>query len=180
MQKPPENSPSSSFSALRAAEYGCLLKSREQRLEPGDRVQFDAVRLVPALGWYAAVRRRRLTGCSRERNISSQISTRATRVASVLCTRGPEGRRECNWEVYVGAENTRGFSPRPPSRGSRRYGGGAGEPAPGVPVGVTVHRTQRPRGQVGPPGPHPAQPSSSLDPGSQGANGGQYRRLWPL
>jgi hypothetical protein len=32
-----------------------------------------------------------------------------------------------------------------------------------VPVGVTGHRTQRPRGQVGPPGPHPAQPSSSLN-----------------
>jgi hypothetical protein len=56
--------------------------------------------------------------------------------------------------------------PQPPA-GSRRYGGGAEEPAPGVPVGVTGHRTQRPRGQVGPPGPHPAQPSSSLDPGGE-------------
>jgi hypothetical protein len=56
--------------------------------------------------------------------------------------------------------------PQPPA-GSRRYGGGAGEPAP-VPVGVTGHRTQRPRGQVGPPGPHPAQPSSSLNPGGDG------------
>jgi hypothetical protein len=36
-----------------------------------------------------------------------------------------------------------------------------------VPVGVTGHRTQRPRGQVGPPGPHPAQPSSSTDPGGE-------------
>jgi hypothetical protein len=36
-----------------------------------------------------------------------------------------------------------------------------------VPVGVTGHRTQRPRGQVGPPRPHPAQPSSSLDPGGE-------------
>jgi hypothetical protein len=36
-----------------------------------------------------------------------------------------------------------------------------------VPVGVTGHRTQRPRGQVGPPGPHPTQPSSSLDPGGE-------------
>jgi hypothetical protein len=36
-----------------------------------------------------------------------------------------------------------------------------------VPVGVTGHRAQRPRGQVGPPGPHPAQPSSSLDPGGE-------------
>jgi hypothetical protein len=36
-----------------------------------------------------------------------------------------------------------------------------------VPVGVTGHRTQRPRGQVGPPGPHPAQPISSLDPGGE-------------
>ena len=36
-----------------------------------------------------------------------------------------------------------------------------------MPVGVTGHRTQRPRGQVGPPGPHPAQPSSSLDPGGE-------------
>jgi hypothetical protein len=34
-------------------------------------------------------------------------------------------------------------------------------------VGVTGHRTQRPRGQVGPPRPHPAQPSSSLDPGGE-------------
>jgi hypothetical protein len=42
-----------------------------------------------------------------------------------------------------------------------------------VPVGVTGHRTQRPRGQVGPPGPHPAQPSSSLDPG------GERRPIWP-
>jgi hypothetical protein len=55
--------------------------------------------------------------------------------------------------------------PQPPA-GRRRYGGGAEEPAP-VPVGVTGHRTQRPRGQVGPPGPHPAQPSSSLDPGGE-------------
>ena len=39
--------------------------------------------------------------------------------------------------------------------------------APSVPVGVTRHRTQWPRGQVGPPGPHPAQPSSSLDPGGE-------------
>jgi hypothetical protein len=37
-----------------------------------------------------------------------------------------------------------------PGRQPRRYGGGAEEPAP-VPVGVTGHRTQRPRGQVGPP-----------------------------
>jgi hypothetical protein len=36
-----------------------------------------------------------------------------------------------------------------------------------VPVGVTGHRTQRPRGQVGPPGPHPAQTSSPLDPGGE-------------
>jgi hypothetical protein len=68
--------------------------------------------------------------------------------------------------------------PRPMSReharpqhpaASRRYGygGGAEKPAP-VPVGVTLgHQTQRPRGQVGPTGPHPAQPSSSLDPGGE-------------
>jgi hypothetical protein len=36
-----------------------------------------------------------------------------------------------------------------------------------VPVGVTGHRTKRPRGQVGPPGPHPAHSSSSLDPGDE-------------
>jgi hypothetical protein len=36
-----------------------------------------------------------------------------------------------------------------------------------VPAGVTGHRTQRPRGQAGPPGPHPAQPSSSPDPGGE-------------
>jgi hypothetical protein len=36
-----------------------------------------------------------------------------------------------------------------------------------VPVGVTGHRTKRPRGQVGPPGPHPAHPSSLLDPGGE-------------
>jgi hypothetical protein len=41
-----------------------------------------------------------------------------------------------------------------------------------VPVGVTGHRTQRSRGSVGPPGPHPAQPSSSsLDPGG---------KRWPI
>jgi hypothetical protein len=46
-----------------------------------------------------------------------------------------------------------------------------------VPVGVTGHRTQRPRGQVGPPGPHPSQPSSaSLDPGGEAAS----RSLAPL
>jgi hypothetical protein len=39
-----------------------------------------------------------------------------------------------------------------------------------VPVGVTGHRTQRPRGQVGAPGPHPAQTSSPLDPGRTVAN----------
>jgi hypothetical protein len=56
--------------------------------------------------------------------------------------------------------------PQPPAA-SRRYGGGAEQPAP-VPVGVTGHRTQRPRGQVGPPGPpQAAQPSSSLDPGGE-------------
>jgi hypothetical protein len=56
--------------------------------------------------------------------------------------------------------------PQPPAV-SRRYGGGAEqEPAP-VPIGVTGHRTQRPRGQVGPPGPHPAHPSPPLDPGGE-------------
>jgi hypothetical protein len=53
-----------------------------------------------------------------------------------------------------------------PGRGSRRYGGGAEESAP-VPVGVTRHRTQRPRGQVGPPGPHTPSPSQ-LPPGPRG------------
>jgi hypothetical protein len=58
--------------------------------------------------------------------------------------------------------------PQPRPAGSRRHGGGAEVPAPApVPVGVTGHRTQRPRGQVGPPGPHPAQPSSSLNPGGE-------------
>jgi hypothetical protein len=57
-------------------------------------------------------------------------------------------------------EHTR---PQPPAA-SRRHGGGAEEPAP---VRVTGHRTQRPRGQVGPPGPHPAQPSSSRNPGGE-------------
>ena len=47
-----------------------------------------------------------------------------------------------------------------------------------MPVGVTGHRTQRPRGQVGPPGPHPAQPSSSLDPG--GERWPIFRPLAPL
>jgi hypothetical protein len=36
-----------------------------------------------------------------------------------------------------------------------------------VPVGVTGHLSKRPRGQVGPPGPHPAHSSSSLDPGGE-------------
>jgi hypothetical protein len=62
----------------------------------------------------------------------------------------------------VSREHARPQSPA----GSRRYGGGAEEPAP-APVGVTSHRTQRPGGQVGPPGPHPAQPSSSLNPGGE-------------
>jgi hypothetical protein len=47
-----------------------------------------------------------------------------------------------------------------------------------VPVGVTGHRTQRPRGQVGPPGPHPAQLSSSLGPG--GERWPIFRPLAPL
>jgi hypothetical protein len=47
-----------------------------------------------------------------------------------------------------------------------------------VPVGVTGHRTQRPRGQVGPPGPHQAQLSSSLDPG--GERWPIFRPLAPL
>jgi hypothetical protein len=64
-----------------------------------------------------------------------------------------------------------------PGRQPRRHGGGAEEPAP-VPVGVTGHRTQRPRGQVGPPGPHPAQPSSTLDP--RGERGPIIRPLAPL
>jgi hypothetical protein len=57
------------------------------------------------------------------------------------------------------------LSPQP-AAGCRCGGGGAEEPAP-VPVGVTGHRTQRPRGQVGPPGAHPAHPSSPLDPGGE-------------
>jgi hypothetical protein len=62
---------------------------------------------------------------------------------------------------------SRGHAQPQPSATSRRYGGGAEEPAP-MPAGVTGHRSQRPRaGQVGPPGPHPAQPSSSLDPGGE-------------
>jgi hypothetical protein len=66
-----------------------------------------------------------------------------------------------------------------PSAGSRRYGGGAEEPAP-VPVG-----------RSGSPTTEPSSPGAKLDPPdhtqpnpaphwTQGANGGQYRRLWPL
>jgi hypothetical protein len=52
--------------------------------------------------------------------------------------------------------------PHPPA-GSRRYGGEAEEPAP-VPVGVTGHRTKRPRGQV--------ELLTELDPGGE--------RRWPI
>jgi hypothetical protein len=62
---------------------------------------------------------------------------------------------------------------RPPPAGSRRYGGGAEEPAP-VPVGVTGHQTQNPAAQgpswkLGPPDhtqPNPA-PHWALDPGGE-------------
>jgi hypothetical protein len=37
-----------------------------------------------------------------------------------------------------------------------------------VPVGVTGHRTQRPRGQVGPPGPHTAPSPTQLLTGPRG------------
>jgi hypothetical protein len=51
-----------------------------------------------------------------------------------------------------------------------------------VPVGVTGHRTQRPRGQVGPPGPRttpsPTQLlTSSLDPGGERERGPIIRPL---
>jgi hypothetical protein len=67
------------------------------------------------------------------------------------------------------AKNTRA-RPQPPGA-SRRHGGGAEEPAP-VPVGVTGHRTQRPPPDHTQPRPAP--------PWTQGTNGGQYHRLWPL
>jgi hypothetical protein len=64
--------------------------------------------------------------------------------------------------------------PQPPAA-SRQYAsaeeGQTEEPAP-VPVGVTGHRTQRPRGQVGPPGANPAHPSFPLD-----GPGGEW---WPI
>ena len=68
-------------------------------------------------------------------------------------------------QAYEPRTGTHGLSPRPAApAGSPRYGGGAHggaeEPPSLVPVGVTGHRTQRPRGQIGPPGPHPAQTSS--------------------
>ena len=81
----------------------------------------------------------------------------------------------CTWSCGAGlwAGNTRGLSPRRPAAAAgtepRRRGGQRREepkPAP-VPVGVTGHQTQRPRGQVGPPGAHPAHPSSPLDPGGE-------------
>jgi hypothetical protein len=65
--------------------------------------------------------------------------------------------------------------------GSRRYGGGAEDPAP-VPVGVTSHRTQRPaQGPSWTPWttPSPAQ-LPPRPPWTQVANGGQYRCLLPL
>jgi hypothetical protein len=56
--------------------------------------------------------------------------------------------------------------PRPAAAGTEE--GGTKEPAP-VPAGVTGHRTQQPRDQVGPPGPHPAQTHRpQLPPGSKG------------
>jgi hypothetical protein len=50
----------------------------------------------------------------------------------------------------------------PPVRGRGR--GRGASPSAG---GVTGHQTQRPRGRVGPPGPHPGGPSSPLDPGGE-------------
>jgi hypothetical protein len=88
----------------------------------------------------------------------------------------------CAWSCGTGprAEYTRGISPRPPA-GSRRYEGGAARSQPrctgrGQGSPTTGHQTQRPRGQVGPPGAHPAHPSSQPPPGPRGrtANGGQY------
>jgi hypothetical protein len=76
---------------------------------------------------------------------------------------------------------TRAASALAPAASRRRYARGRGRGAsPGA------GRGQRPpnpatsgpaRGQVGPPGSHPAHPSPPR--ATQGAHGGQYRRLWP-
>jgi hypothetical protein len=63
----------------------------------------------------------------------------------------------------VSREHARSQPPRPAAAGTEE-GQRSQQPAPGepVPVGVTGHRTKRPRGQVGrppDPGPHPEQPS---------------------
>jgi hypothetical protein len=46
-------------------------------------------------------------------------------------------------------------------------------------VTLTDHQTQRPRGHKFDP-PDDTQPSPAAPHWIQGANGGQYRRLWPL
>jgi hypothetical protein len=81
-------------------------------------------------------------------------------------------------ELRLGPMSREHARPQPPA-GSRRYGGGVEEPAP-VPVGVTGHRTQRPSGQVTKLDPLDHTQPRPAPPWTQGANGGQYRRLWPL
>jgi hypothetical protein len=91
-----------------------------------------------------------------------------------LCQRiGAPRTCACTWGCGHGlrAWDTRGLSPRPPAAGTGE--GQRGQPRCRSGSRVTGHRPQRPRGQVRPPGPRPAQPSSSLDPG------GEHRPISP-
>jgi hypothetical protein len=151
-----------------------------------------AIRGGPDFRWSASLNRHRIwPGC--KNGLLKEVSAGGLKA---LCQRAAVTARQrmpgLAW-LYLelrrrpmGRENAR---PQPPAA-SRRYGGGTEEPAP-VPVGVTGHRPPNPAAQGAakldppdpgprhPPAAQPAQPSQ-LPHWTQGANGGQYRRLWPL
>jgi hypothetical protein len=79
----------------------------------------------------------------------------------------PPVTESCTWSCGPGpwAENTRGLSPRPAAADAEEEQRSQPRCRSGSPA--TGHRIKRPRGQVGPPGPHPAYPSSSLNPGGE-------------
>jgi hypothetical protein len=116
----------------------------------------------PDLRWSASLNRHKIWPDCENGHVKEACAGLKTLCQRMRCYSACRGMYLELWRRPVSRENAR---PQPPV-GSPRYGGGAEELAP-VPVGVTGHRTQRPRGQVGPPGPHPAHPSSSLDPGGE-------------
>jgi hypothetical protein len=106
----------------------------------------------PDLRWSASLNRHKIwPDCENglKKEACSGLKTRCQRMGRNAPCRG------MYLELRNGPMSREHARPQPPAGSRRCGGGGADEPAP-VPVGVTGHRTQRPRGQVGPPGPHPA------------------------